>query len=68
MAGDYMCDSFWLIAIFEKSNRAISKPRRPDIEEITAHLSAGTILPGNCIRKSFGGGMVGPMAADDAKS
>ena len=57
----------WFIAIFEKSNRAISKARRPDIEEITPHLLAGTILPGKCIRKSSSGIRVGHVAVDEAK-
>ena len=41
--------------------------RRPNIEEITAHLLAGAILLGTFIRKSSSGSMVGPMAADEAK-
>ena len=67
MAGDYMGIFFWFIAVFDKSNLAVSKARRPNINEITAHLSAGAIFPAKFIRNSSSGSMVGLMAADNAK-
>ena len=65
MAGNYIGDFFGFRMFFEKSNRAVWTPRRPAMGEITAHLSAGTIPPGNVILKSFSGTVVGPV--DDAK-
>ena len=50
---------YWFTAIFEKTNRAVSKARRPGMGKITAHLSAGTIHPGQFIRKNSSWIMVG---------
>ena len=66
VAGNYM-DDFVGFRIFWKSNRAVWKPRRPDMGGITAHLLAGAIQPSKFIRKSFSGAMVGLMAVDGAK-
>ena len=45
MAGNYMGDFVCVSYCFDKSNRAVWKPRRPNIEEIPAHLLAGAIPP-----------------------
>ena len=37
------------------------------MEDITAHLFAGAILPGLFLIKSYIGAMVWPMALDDSK-
>ena len=53
MAGNYMGDFVVFFVFFGKYNRAIEKPRRQNIEEITAHLLAGAIPLGKFIRKKF---------------
>ena len=46
MAGNCIGNFVCFFNVFGTPNRAVWKPRRPDIKEITAHLSAGEILPG----------------------
>ena len=69
MAGKYIGDFCVIHLDFSrrKSNRAIWKPRRPDIEEITAHLLAGTILPGKLMVESSSWNMVGPMGVGETE-
>ena len=67
MAGNYMGIFFVYCDFSKKCNRAISNARRPDMGEITAHLSAGTMPPGKLIRKRSSWSMVGPLAVNDAK-
>ena len=57
----------WVFIFFEKNNRAVWQPRRPDIKAIKSHLLAGTLPPVNVFIKSYSWNMVGPMAVGDTE-
>ena len=62
MAGNCMGLFFWFIAILEHFDRALLTARRPDIEDITAHLLAVAIPTGTVVITNSSGSMVWPMA------